>query len=117
LLPYFAALLFGIGLVAGAEWLTDEDMVTMMVLLLASGSLGWFMPRLFAISGVAVGLVVPGIAVFSQSTGLHPGYETARQAAAHGPSYAASLLILIGPALLAAFFGRALARLRRTAAL
>jgi hypothetical protein len=116
-MPYFAALLFAIALVGGTEWSTDEDTVTMLVLLLASGSLGWFRPRMFAVSGIAVGLVVPAIAVFSQSTGAHPRYETVRQAAAHSPSYAASLLILIAPALVAAFVGRALARMRRTAAL
>lgn len=85
---------------------------TMLVLLVASGSLGWLRPKLFGVSGLAVGLVVPAIAVFSQLIRVHPGYETAHEATAHGPAYAAGLLILIAPALIAAFVGRALAGTR-----
>jgi hypothetical protein len=116
-MPYLAALLFATALVGGTEWFTDEDLLTMSVILLASGYLGWFMPKLFAVSGLAVGLVVPTIAVFSQLSGVHPAYESTLQAAAHGPSYAAGLFMLIGPALIAAFVGRSLARVRRMAAL
>jgi hypothetical protein len=105
-MPYAAALLVALAIVAGAEWSTDEDMFTMLTIIVASASLGWLRPRQFALSGIAVGLVVPAIAVASQLTDVHPAYETATEAASHGARYAASLLLLVVPACVAAFVGR-----------
>src|SRR5438309_655176 len=105
-MPYVPALLFAAAVLGATEWSTDEDIVTMFTLIVASASLGWLRPRLFVASGLALGLVVPVIAVFSQWTGVHPAYESAVEAAKHGPGYAASLLILIAPALIGAFVGR-----------
>jgi hypothetical protein len=113
-MPYLAALLVALVIVAGTEWSTDEDIFTMLIIILASASLGWLRPRLFALSALAVGLVVPAIAVFSQLTGLHPEYETAIEAASHGAHYVASLLVLVIPAFLAAFAGRLGATRTRT---
>jgi hypothetical protein len=105
-MPYIAAFLVALLIVGGTEWSTDEDMVTMLTIIVASAALACLKPRLFALSGLAVGLVVPAIAVFSQLTGMHPAYETSAQAASHGPRYAASLLVLLVPAFAGAFVGR-----------
>ena len=105
-MPYFFALLLAAAIVGATEWSTDEDTVTMLTIIVTSAALGCLRPRFFALSGLAVGLVVPAIAAFSQLTGMHPSYETAAQAAAHGPRYAASLLVLVVPALGGAFIGR-----------
>ena len=50
------------------ECSTDEDMVTMLTIMAAGGLLGFLFRRRFLLSGVLVGLVVPTVALFSQST-------------------------------------------------
>lgn len=114
-MPYAPALFIALLAVGFTEWSTDEDMVTMLTLVVTSALLAWWKPRRFVLSGLALGLVVPAIAVFSQITGIHPRYESAAEAASHGPRYAASLLILIVPALVAAFVGRFVANNMRVA--
>jgi hypothetical protein len=47
--------------------------------------LGFLFRRHFLLSGVLVGLVVPTVALFFQSTSWHPAYEMASVAARHGP--------------------------------
>jgi hypothetical protein len=103
---YALVLLTVLAAVAFMECSTDEDMVTMPTILAAGGLLGFLFRRHFLLSGVLVGLVVPTVALFSQKTGWHPAYETASVAASHGPRYAASLLILVIPAIIAAAIGR-----------
>lgn len=103
---YAAALIAALVMVAGVEWSTDEDLITMFTLIIASTALGCLRPRLFAVSGLLVGLVVPAVAVFSQIAGVRPAYESAAEAASHGVRYEASLLILVLPALVGAFIGR-----------
>jgi len=103
---YAAALLLAMAIVAGCEWSTDEPIITMGVLILTSASMGWFRPKKFLVSGVDLGLVVPAIAVFSWLTGVRPGYEGAAEAASHRLAYAASLLVLLVPALIAAALGK-----------
>jgi hypothetical protein len=92
------------------ECSTDEDVVTMLTILVAGGILGSVGPHRWLLSGVLVGLVVPAVAAFSQVTGWHPSYEAASAAAKHGPRYAASLLVLVVPALIAAATGSWLGR-------
>ena len=105
-MTYAAALIAALAIVGGTEWSTDEDLITMLTLIVASTALGCIRPRLFAVSGVLVGLVVPAIALFCQLAGVHPAYESAAEAASHGLRYEASLLILVVPALVGAFIGR-----------
>jgi hypothetical protein len=71
--------------VAFVECLTDEYMITMLTILAAGGLLGFLFRRRFLQSGVLVGLVVPTVALFFQSTSWHPAYEMASVAARHGP--------------------------------
>jgi hypothetical protein len=87
------------------EWRTDEDAVTLMVLVTASGALGALRPGLFWLSALALGSVVAVLNLFTTLTGLRPVYETAAQAKAHGVAYGVSLAILIVPALAAAGVG------------
>jgi hypothetical protein len=107
---YLAMLIWVLAAVAATEWSTDEVTITMLVILVSGGLMGWLFPRRFLLSGVAIGMVVPAIAIFSQASGWHPGYETSAETARHGAQYAASLLILIVPALIAALCGRWIAR-------
>lgn len=102
---YALVLITVLAAVAFMECSTNEDMVTMLTILAAGGLLGFLFRRRFLLSGVLVGLVVPTMAVFSQSTGWHPAYETASVAARHGPQYAVSLFILVIPAVIAAALG------------
>ena len=92
--------------VATTEWRTDEDMVTLVVLVASGLILGWLQPRLFALSGVLLGLIVPLINLLTLMSGLRPAYETPGQAASHGLVYVISLLILIIPAMAGALLGR-----------
>ena len=62
------------------------------------------------ISGVGIGVVVAAVAIVSQLSGRYPAYESPAEAATHGASYAASLLILVVPASIAAFCGRWMGR-------
>jgi hypothetical protein len=102
---YAIALLAAAGVVGGFEWRTDEDLVTLAVLVAASFALGFFRPRRFWISGIIVGLVVPALGLLTLVTGVRPVYETASQAAAHGANYVLSLILLALPALLLAWLG------------
>ena len=113
---YAAALLLAVAIVAGFEWSTDEAIVTMGVLILASAAMGWFRPSRFLVSGVALGLVVSAIATMCWLTGVRPGYESAVEAASHRGVYAASLLVLQVPALVAAALGRLAGRASRRGA-
>ena len=110
-MTYAAALLVGMAIVGGSEWSTDEASFAMMTLIIAGAALGWLRPRLFALSGAAVGLVVPAIALACWLTGARPAYESATEAASHGPRYVASLLTLVIPALIGAGVGKLAARL------
>ena len=102
---YVFTLVPALAVVAFVEWSTDEDMMTMLIICVASCALGVLFPRMLLLSGLLIGLVVPAIAVVSQATAWHPGYETAAQAARHHLGYAVSLTVLIVPAIIAAALG------------
>jgi hypothetical protein len=114
-MAYLACLVLGVAVVALCEWRTDEDLITLGVLAVASFAAGAVRPSLFWLSGLVLGLVVPGLNLLTTLTGWRPVYETAAQAGAHGVGYALSLMILVLPALVFAGLG-ALARwaLRRS---
>jgi hypothetical protein len=100
--------LAGAGLAVGTfEWRTDEAMVTLAVLVMASGGLGALRPRLFWASALVLGSVVAILNLFTTLTGLRPIYESAAEAKAHGAAYGISLAVLIVPALAAAAIGAA----------
>jgi hypothetical protein len=61
---------------------------------------------LFWLSGIAIGLVVPALALLTPVAGIRPIYETTSQAAAaHGANYVVSLVVLVLPAILLAWLG------------
>lgn len=102
---YVVILILALAIVAFVECSTDEDMMTMLIICVTSGVIGFLFPRMFLLSGLSIGLVVPAIAVISQATAWHPGYETAAAAARHHIEYAVSLTVLIAPAIIAAALG------------
>jgi hypothetical protein len=102
---YAIALLAAVAALAGFEWRTDEEIITLAVLIASSFALGAFRPRLFWLSGIAIGLVVPALALLTLVAGIRPIYETASQAAAHGTNYVLSLIVLVLPAILLAWLG------------
>lgn len=107
---YGLALAAAVAVLAALEWRTDEDLVTLMVLAATSFAMGALRPRLFWLSALVLGGVVPALNVFTTLTGLRPIYETAAQAAAHGVAYGLSLGVLVIPALVAAALGAMLRR-------
>jgi hypothetical protein len=104
---YLLALGCAVLAVGTFEWRTDEDAVTLAVLVTASGALGAIRPRLFWVSALAVGSVVAILNLFTTLTGLRPIYESAAEAKTHGAAYGLSLALLIVPALAAAAIGAA----------
>lgn len=103
---YRIALLIGCGLVAMSEWRTDEDIITMTTLLAASFILGFYRPRLFILSAICVGSVVALFSMFSLLTGYQPVYRAGADQGGGSLAGAASMLVLIGAALPAAWLGR-----------
>jgi hypothetical protein len=102
---YLLALGCAVLAVGTFEWRTDEDAVTLAVLVTASCALGALRPRLFWLSGLAVGSVVAILNQLTELTGLRPIYESAAEAKAHGAAYGISLAVLIVPALAASAMG------------
>lgn len=112
MLRYLSALLIASAAVAISEWRTDEDIITMSVLLLVSFGLGFYRPRLFFWSAVVTGSVVALLGLLSQVTGLQPVYSDGAAGGNGGVAQPATMLVLIVPALVAAFAGRLAARKR-----
>jgi hypothetical protein len=104
---YQVALSFAVLAVGTCEWRTDEPTVTLAVLAALSGGLGALRPRLFWLSGLAVGSVVAILNLFTVLTGIRPGYEPLFEAKSHGAAYDVSLAVLVVPALVAAAIGAA----------
>jgi hypothetical protein len=102
---YLMALLIGCGLVAMSEWRTDEDIITMTTLLAASFILGFYKLRLFVLSAICVGSVVAMVSVLSLLTGYQPVYQAGAGQDEGSLADAASMLVLIGAALPAAWLG------------
>jgi hypothetical protein len=102
---YLLALLIGCGLVAMSEWRTDEDIITMTTLLVASFILGFYRPRLFILSAICVGSVVAMVSLLSLLTGYQPVYQAGAGQGGGSLTDAASMLVLIGAALPAAWLG------------
>lgn len=103
---YFALLFLGVAIVAFFEWRTDEDTLTMLALLVSSLALGAYRPRQFIVSGIILGSSITLISLFSLLTGLHPIYDAGSQGHSRGFFDAATMLVLIVPALAASFLGR-----------
>lgn len=102
---YMIALLIGCCLVAISEWRTDEDIITMTTLLLVSSVLGFFRPKLFILSAICVGSVVAMVSLFSLLTGYQPVYQAGADQIGGSLGDAASMLVLIGASLPAAWLG------------
>lgn len=102
---YLMALLIGCGSVAMSEWRTDEDIITMTTLLAASFILGFYRPRLFVLSAICVGSVVALVSLFSLLTGYQPVYRAGADQVGGSLADAASMLVLIGATLPAAWLG------------
>ena len=104
--------LFGVGAGVGAvtvfEWRTDEDTITLGVILLASLILGALRARAFWLTGIVLGASVYAIDLFARVSGLHPIYEHAAKTPADPTT-----LVLVVPALVAAGIGAGLAALVR----
>jgi hypothetical protein len=110
---YIAALGCAALAIGTFEWRTDEDVVTLAVLVTASCALGALRPRLFWLSGLALGSVVAILNLFTVLTGIRPIYESAAEAKSHGAGYDVSLAVLIAPALAAAAIGAGVRTLTR----
>ncbi len=103
---YVGTLLISLLFSASLEWHTNEDLVIMVVLVFAGAFIGWLCPRLFFLSGLLVGLVVPVLNMLSLTTGVHPSYEGEFEATGHGIIRVLSLSVLVIPAVMASFAGR-----------
>jgi hypothetical protein len=102
---YLATLVCAVLVVGVFEWRTDEDTVTLLVLLTASCGLGALRPKLFWLTAIAVGSVIAALNLLTAVTGFRPIYETAAQTQAHSTAYGVSLMVLVLPALAAAALG------------
>lgn len=102
---YMIALLISCGLVAISEWRTDEDIITITTLLAASFILGFYRPRLFVLSAICVGSVVTMVSLLSLLTGYQPVYQAGAGQGGGSLTDAASMLVLMGAALPAAWLG------------
>ena len=102
---YLVGLLTCVAIVAAVEWRTDEDLVTLTVIVAASFGAGLLRPHAFWLSGILLGACPAGLNIFTRLTGLRPIYETQAQAVSHGLVYGLSLLVLAVPAVLAAAIG------------
>lgn len=103
---YFVFLLLGMAVVAVFEWRTDEDILTMLALLIGSAALGAYRPSRFALSGIIMGSTITLVGLFSLTTGLQPVYGGAPQGHQGSVLGAMSMLVLTLPALLASFVGQ-----------
>lgn len=107
---YLLAMGFGVALVALLEWRTDEDTVTLSVILLSSLALGAMRARSFWVAGLLIGASVFLADLFAQVIGQHPIYVHTAKPFAADPS----TLALIGPALIASAMGAGIAKLVRS---
>ena len=98
---YAAALLSGLGLMAGYEWSADESRATVVVLGSVALVLGALWPRRALLSGGLVGLVVTLVIGFEALSGLRPSYEHQAQTLAQSARW----LVLLAPALCCAVLG------------
>lgn len=109
---YPLLVLAGLVFILFFEWHTDEDLVTLAMLLTIAGVLGLARPNRFIVSGVLLGLSLSfAHALTLLFPGLRPGYEAAPLSA----GVTASLAVLIVPSLIAAAIGARVARHLRPA--
>ena len=99
---YLLALPLAILAMVVYQWSADESLRTLAVLGGLGLGLGFVKPRLFLVSGLAVGAVVAAVNGFEALSGVRPAYEI------HAHSFVHSLrwLVLIAPTLAAALMGR-----------
>jgi hypothetical protein len=86
-----------------------SNQATLLVLLVAAAALGFAAPRRFWVAGLVVGAAIPAAHIVYATLGPALPYE----AEPAGVGGAASLLVLIVPAMIAAYLGALAVRLRR----
>ena len=108
---YLAVVLVGAAVPIFFEWHTDEELLTLLALVGAAGTIGLMHPKRFFASGLAIGLALPlAHALVLLFANLRPHYE----AVPLNAGSTASLALLIIPSLFAAWAGAALAKRVRT---
>ena len=97
-----AAVAIGLTVILFFEWHTDEPMVVLPILLLASFGAGWIAPKNYIIVGLCLGFSILAAHALSNETGLMvPRYQ--KQPPSVGDWVAMALLVI--PALFASFGG------------
>ena len=99
---YPVVLALGVAAMTLYQWSADESLITVMVLGLLGGTLGLVRPRLFLVSGLALGPVVAAVNGFETLSGVRPAYEAYNHSWAHDFRW----LVLILPALVSSALGR-----------